>query len=138
MTAATDQMRKVATVIPEITNRRKGNTFPVGTFEFVKHTSFWSGCTNCHIVFVAGVFAVGDLVAHLVLGNTLPVTTLELLHFVAGEVFAQLCGLISAVTTIINFITEVAVSNTQMVFALEFVVWAIFAIRVSGGTVQLV
>jgi len=60
----------------------------VGTFEFSEDAWSRSGGTDGHVIFIAEVIAMLHPVTYLIPRNALVVVALELLDFVACEVFA--------------------------------------------------
>jgi glucose dehydrogenase len=79
-----------------------------------------------------------DAVTHLVLGNTLAVSALELVNLFTCEVLTELRTLICAVTAIIDFIAKIRMSHTEVVFALVLIIRAVFSVGESWLAIQLV
>ena len=128
ITEQTELVRVVPAVVHVVADIVEVNTGSVGTLELIEHAGLGSGSTDGHVVLIQSVVAVLEAVTHLVVVNTLPVTALELIHFITGEVIAELRSLVTVVTTVVNIITEIVGPNTQMVVALVSVGWTIFAV----------
>jgi hypothetical protein len=79
-----------------------------------------------------------DTVTHLVLGNTLAVSALELVNLFTCEVLTELRTLICAVTAIIDFIAKIRMSHTEVVFALVLIIRAVLSVGESWLAIQLV
>jgi len=109
----------------------------VGTLELVEHAGPWSGSADCHIVLVAGITAVGNSIAHLIVLDTFAVPALELVDFVTAEVSTLSRGFITAIPTIVHLITKIIMSDTQMVVTLKLVGGTVGAIE-PGLTVEFV
>ena len=79
-----------------------------------------------------------DTVAHLVLGNTLAISALELVNLFTCEVLTKLRTLICAVTAIVDFIAKIGMSHTEVVFALVLIIRAVLSVGESWLAIQLV
>ena len=77
-------------------------------------------------------------VTNLVVVDTLSVTALELVHFLTGEVVAELGGLVTVVTAVVNIVTEIVGPDTEVVGTLVLVGRAVLPSRVAGLAVHLV
>jgi hypothetical protein len=128
----------VPAVIGQVADLRVGHTLVVGALEFVKHAGTGPAGTDGHVVLVTCVRAVLDSVTHLILGDTLAIPTLELVHLFTCEVFTQLWTLIGSVAAVINLIAEVRVTHTQVVLALKLLRRTVPTVWVARLTVQLV
>jgi len=125
---ATRFIGTIPTVIGEVADVRVRHTLLVGALELVEHAGPWSAGTDGHVVLVTCVRTMLDTIAHLVLGNTLAISALELVNLFTCEVLTELRTLVCAVTAIIDFIAKIGVSHTEVVFTLMLVIRAVFSV----------
>lgn len=128
----------VSAIVLKITNVISRDTAVVGTFEFREDAWARSRGTDGHVVLIAEIVAMLHPVAHLIPRNAFVVVALELLDFVACEVFTQLWSFVTSVTAVIYLVAEVTLSDAQLVITCELIVGTIFAIWITRRTSQFV
>ena len=84
----TTLITSISTVVLKIANVVPGNAAMVGALEFGEYAGTRSCRTDGHVVLIAKIIAMLHPIAYLIPWDAFVVVALELLDFVAGEVFA--------------------------------------------------